>query len=137
MSVAEAELYVVPDEGIIDLFLMLDAVNQEVANVGEMLTIIRPDLINDMSLGGDLMILSWLKVAQQFRGNKLGHAVLKAILSTIGRSSVTVILDASPARTTGSPEERALRPSSCERRIAPVLGEFRLSAGPRRPPGVR
>ena len=41
VSVGEAELYIVPDAGIIDLFLTLDAVNQEVANVGEMLTINR------------------------------------------------------------------------------------------------
>ncbi|MDQ0029947.1 hypothetical protein [Arthrobacter bambusae] len=105
VSVGEAELYIVPDAGTIDLFLTLDAVNQEVANVGEMLTINRPDLIDDMSLGGDLMILSWLKVAPKFRGNKLGHVILNAILSTIGRSSVKVILEATPALTDNGPME--------------------------------
>jgi hypothetical protein len=37
-----ARLYVVPDAGIIDLFLTLDALNQDVDNIGEMLTVNRP-----------------------------------------------------------------------------------------------
>lgn len=105
VSVGEAELYIVPDAGIIDLFLTLDAVNQEVANVGEMLTINRPDLIRDMSLGGDLLILSGLRVGPKYRGNKLGHAILKAILNTVGRSSTKVILEALPELTDHSPME--------------------------------
>lgn len=105
VTVGEVELYIVPDAGIIDLFLTLDAVNQEVANVGEMLTVNRPDLIRDMSLGGDLLILSWLKVAPKYRGKKLGHAILKAILSTVGRSCTKVILEATPALTNNGPME--------------------------------
>ena len=109
VTVGGAELYIVPDAGIIDLFLTLDAVNQEVAKVGEMLTVNRPDLIHEMSLGGDLLILSWLKVAPGFRGNKLGHSMLKAVLSSMGRSSTKVILEATPPLTDnglmeGSPE---------------------------------
>jgi GNAT superfamily N-acetyltransferase len=103
--VGKAHLYLVPDAGIIDLFLTLDAVNQEVAGVGEMLTLKRPDLIEDMALGGDLLIVSSLWIKPEFRGNKLGHAVLKAILGTIGRSAVQVILEAAPALTDGCPEE--------------------------------
>jgi GNAT superfamily N-acetyltransferase len=105
VPVGEAGLYIVPDAGIIDLFLTLDAVNQEVANVGEMLTVNRPDLIHEMSLGGDLVILSWLKVVPKYRGNKLGHAILKAVLSTIGRSSIKVILEAAPVLTDNGPME--------------------------------
>lgn len=63
VSVGKAELYVVPDAGIIDLFLTLDAVNQEVANVAEMLTFKRPDFLEEMALGGDLLILSSLQIA--------------------------------------------------------------------------
>jgi hypothetical protein len=37
-----ARLYVVLDAGIIDLFLTLDALNQDVDNIGEMLTVNRP-----------------------------------------------------------------------------------------------
>ncbi|WP_285243590.1 hypothetical protein [Pseudarthrobacter sp. fls2-241-R2A-127] len=105
VTVGEAELYVVPDAGIIDLFLTLDAVNQEVASIGEMLTVNRPDLIHEMSLGGDLLILSWLKVVPRFRGNKLGHSMLKAVLSTVGRSSTKVIIEATPPLTDNGPIE--------------------------------
>ncbi|MGO4186584.1 hypothetical protein [Pseudarthrobacter sp. TAF60_1] len=105
VTVAEAHLYLVPDAGIIDLFLTLDAVNQEVAGVGEMLMLKRPDLIEDMALGGDLLIVSSLRIEPEFRGNKLGHAVLKAILGTIGRSAVQVILQAAPAVADGAPGE--------------------------------
>ncbi|MDE8670395.1 hypothetical protein PY310_17595 [Pseudarthrobacter sp. H3Y2-7] len=105
VTVGEARLYLVPDPGIIDLFLTLDAGNPEVAGVGEMLTLKRPDLIEDMVLGGDLLIVSSLWIEPRFRGNKLGHAVLKAILGTIGRSTVQVILQAAPAPAEGVPEE--------------------------------
>jgi GNAT superfamily N-acetyltransferase len=105
VPVGEAELYIVPDAGIIDLFLTLDAVNQEVANAGEMLTINRPDLIDDLSLGGDLLLLSWLKIAPKYRGNKLGHAILKAIISTVGRSSAMVLVEAVPELTDNGPME--------------------------------
>lgn len=37
-----ARLYVFLDAGIIDLFLTLDALNQDVDNIGEMLTVNRP-----------------------------------------------------------------------------------------------
>ncbi|MET3172831.1 UNVERIFIED_ORG: GNAT superfamily N-acetyltransferase [Arthrobacter sp. UYCu721] len=105
VSVGEAHLYVVPDAGVIELFLTLDAVSQEVANVGEMLTINRPDLIEDMALGGDLLVLSSLRIAPKFRGNKLGHAILKAILCTVGRSASKVILEAAPVLTKDAPIE--------------------------------
>jgi hypothetical protein len=87
VTVGETELYIVPDAGIIDVFVTLDAVNQEGAHFGVMLTVNRPDLIDEMSLGGDLLILSWLKVLPRLRGNKLRHSILKAVLSSIGTSS--------------------------------------------------
>jgi hypothetical protein len=105
VKVGNAELYVVPDAGVIELFLTLDAVNQEVANVGEMLTIKRPDLIEEMGMGGDLLILSSLWIDPKFRGNKVGHSVLKSILGTIGRSAALVILEAAPVLSDGSTEE--------------------------------
>ncbi|HAG59442.1 MAG TPA: hypothetical protein DCL83_09025 [Arthrobacter bacterium] len=105
VTVGEAQLYVVPDAGIIDLFFTLDAVNQEVANVAEMLTIKRHDLIDEMALGGDLLILTSLRIAPKFRGNKLGHSILKAVLGTVGRSAAMVVLQAAPVLTDGSPEE--------------------------------
>jgi hypothetical protein len=105
VTVGKAHVYLIPDAGIIDLFLTLDAVNPEVANVGEMLSLKRPDLIEDMALGGDLLIVSSVWIEPKFRGNMLGHAVLKAILCTIGRSVAQVVLQASPASAIGAPEE--------------------------------
>ncbi|MGX9900792.1 hypothetical protein ACW0JT_14640 [Arthrobacter sp. SA17] len=105
VSVGEANFYIVPDAGIIDLFLTLDAVSQEVAKVGEMLTINRPDLIEDMALGGDLMVLSSLRISTRFRGIKLGHTILKAVLCTVGRSTSKVILEAAPLLTKKTPAE--------------------------------
>jgi GNAT superfamily N-acetyltransferase len=105
VTVGEAHVYLIPDAGIIDLFLTLDAVNQEVASIGEMLTLKRPDLIEDMVLGGDLLIVSSLWIEPKFRGKKLGYAVLKAILSTVGRSAVQVILQAVPVPPPGDPGE--------------------------------
>lgn len=105
VNVGEAKLYVVPDAGIIDLFLTLDAVNQEVANVAEMLTVKRHDLIDEMALGGDLLILSSLRVAKKFRGNKLGHSILKAALGTVGRSAAMVVLQAAPVLSDGGSVE--------------------------------
>ncbi|MHA7297716.1 hypothetical protein [Pseudarthrobacter sp. MDT3-1] len=104
-EVGYADVYLVPDAGLIDLFFTLDAVNQEVANVAEMLTIKRPDLIEDMEIGGDLMYLSSLWIDPKFRGNDLGHAALKAIIGTIGRSAALVVLLAAPVLTDNGPEE--------------------------------
>lgn len=105
VEVGYADVYVVPDAGLIDLFLTLDAVNQEVANVAEMLTIKRPDLLEEMGIGGDLLYLSSLWIDPKFRGNDLGYAALKAIIGTIGRSAAMVVLLASPVLTDGGPEE--------------------------------
>lgn len=116
--------------GITDLFNTLDAVNQEVANVWEMLTAKRPDLVEDMALGGDLLILSSLRIVPKFRGNRLDHAVLKAILGTVGRSAAMVILEAAPvltarARDEGGPGMNPPRP--------PYGSTGRASASRRRP----
>jgi len=80
-------------------------VNQHVAAVGEMLTINRPDLVKELALGGDLLILSKLHVAKEFRTNKLGHEILKAVLSSVGRSASKVILEAVPAPAENAPAE--------------------------------
>lgn len=105
VTVGKAQLYVVPDAGIIDLFLTMDAVNQKMANIAEMLTIKRPDLLKEMALGGDLLVLSSLEIEPKFRGNKLGHAVLKAILGAVGRSTALVIVEAAPLLNKAAPEQ--------------------------------
>jgi GNAT superfamily N-acetyltransferase len=46
-----------------------------------------------------------LWIDPEFRGHKIGHAVLKAILGTVGRATALVILQASPVLTDGGPEE--------------------------------
>lgn len=101
VHVGDARFSIVPDAGTIDLFMTLDAVNQELAGVAEMLTNERPDLMPNagMDLGGDLLVLSSLWVDPQFRGHKIGHSVLKAILGTVGRGTSLVILQAAPVLT--------------------------------------
>jgi GNAT superfamily N-acetyltransferase len=107
VHVGDARFSIVPDAGLIDLFMTLDAVDQELANVAEMLTVERPDLMPDaeMELGGDLLVLSSLWIDPAFRGHKLGHAILRAILGTVGRAAALVILQASPVLTDDGPEE--------------------------------
>lgn len=45
IPVGKAHLSIIPDAGMIDLFDTLDAVDQQLANVAEMLTVERPDLM--------------------------------------------------------------------------------------------
>jgi hypothetical protein len=109
VRVGKAHLTIVPDAGLIDLFDTLDAVDQQIANVAEMLTVERPDLMPNtgMELGGDLMVLSSLWIHPRFRGHKLGHAVLKAIIGTVGRAAALVILEAAPVLTDDGPMEES------------------------------
>ncbi|MBT2549733.1 hypothetical protein [Arthrobacter sp. ISL-65] len=107
VHVGDARFVVVPDAGMIDLFMTLEAVDQELANVAEMLTVERPDLMPNagMDLGGDLMVVSSLWIAPEYRGRKLGHAILKAILGTAGRATSLVILQAAPVLADDGPVE--------------------------------
>ena len=107
VHVGDARFTVVPDAGLIDLFDTLDAVDQELANVAAMLTTERPDLMQEagMELGGDLLVLSSLWIDPKYRGHKLGHAVLKAILNTVARATALVVLQAAPVLADGGPEE--------------------------------
>lgn len=107
VHIGDARFAVVPDAGLIDLFDTLDAVDQELANVAEMLTTERPDLMlaAGMELGGDLLVLTSLWIDPKYRGHKLGHAVLKAILNTVGRATALVVLEAAPVLTDDGPQE--------------------------------
>lgn len=105
VHVGDATVRIVPDAGTIDLIDIMDAVDSEVMAVAEMLFNERPDLIEDLESGGDLLILSSLWVDPRFRGNKIGHTVLKAILGTVGRAAALVVLQAAPVLGEGGPEE--------------------------------
>lgn len=107
VHVGDARFTIVPDAGLIDLFYTLDAVDQELANVAEMLTTERPELMPNagMELGGDLLVLSSLWIDPAYRGHKLGHAVLRAILGTVGRATALVVLQAAPVLTDDGPVE--------------------------------
>lgn len=107
VQVGKAHLSIVPDAGLIDLFDTLDAVDQMLANVGEMLTTERPELMPNagMELGGDLMVLHSIWIDPRFRGHKLGHKILKAILGTVGRATALVVLQASPVLADDGPVE--------------------------------
>lgn len=96
--VGDAGVSIVLDAGMIDLPMTMAAVGQEMADVADMLTTQRPDLMPNagMDRGGDLLVLTSLWVDPQFRGHRIGHAILKAILGTVGRSSALVVLQALP-----------------------------------------
>lgn len=95
-----AVVYLVPRAGMINLDLILGAVDRELAGVAELLTAVRPELVADyLQDGGDLMIVSALEVAPGFRGHRLGYTVLNAILKTVGRAVDLVVLRAVPVPT--------------------------------------
>ena len=83
----------------------MDAVDSEAMGVAEMLFNERPDLIEDLEAGGDLLILSSLWIDPRFRGNKIGHTVLKAILGSVGRVAALVVLQAAPVLSDDGAEE--------------------------------
>jgi hypothetical protein len=93
----------------------MDAVDSEMMGVAEMLVHEKPQLLQtSLRLGGDLLVLSSMSVESRFRGNRTGHAMLRAILGTIGRNTALVILEAAPvmdddAPLEGSPQHVAAR----------------------------
>ncbi|TSE15041.1 hypothetical protein B1A87_003035 [Arthrobacter sp. KBS0703] len=126
VHVGDARFSIVPDAGMIDLFMTLDAVDQDLANVAEMLTIERPDLMPNagMDLGGDLLVLSSLWIDPQFRGHKIGHAILKAILGTVGRATELVILQAAPVLTDDGPQEGSPEHSAAKAALRRYWADF-------------
>ena len=107
-TIGSAVVYTVPDAGLIDLFNTLDAVDQELASFGEVLGIMRPDLLEEAGMkdfGGDLLILSSLEIGPDYRGQRLGHHVLRAILATIGRNAGLIALRAAPLLEDDGPDE--------------------------------
>lgn len=107
VHVGDARFTIVPDAGLINLFDTLNAVDQKLAKIAEMRTIDRPDLMPEagMELGGDLLVLSSLWIDPAYRGHKLGHAILRVTLCTVGRAAALLILHASPVLTDDGPSE--------------------------------
>jgi hypothetical protein len=115
VHVGAASFRIVPDAGTIHLLDTMDAVDQEVMLLAEMLFHERPDLMHSagMDVGGDLLLLSSMMVEPRFRGNRMGHAILRAFLGTVARNTALVILEAAPLTDDGleegSPEHAAAR----------------------------
>ncbi|MFC9352876.1 hypothetical protein [Arthrobacter sp. NPDC057013] len=115
VHVGGAFVRIVPGAGDIDLLYTMDAVDSEMMGVAEMLVNDKPLLLeSSMRLGGDLLVLSSMTVEPRFRGSRTGHAMLRAILDTVGRNTALVILEAAPlldddAPLEGSPEHAAAR----------------------------
>lgn len=105
VHVGDARVRIIPDAGAIDLLDTMDAVDSEAVGVAEMLLNERPDLIEELESGGDLVILSFLWIDPKFRGDKIGHTVLRAILGTVGRAAALVVLQAAPVLNEDGPEE--------------------------------
>ncbi|NMR32330.1 hypothetical protein [Crystallibacter degradans] len=107
-SIGSAVAHTVPDAGLINLFDTLDAVDQELASFGEVLGIMRPDVLEEAGMtvfGGDLLILSNVEIKPDYQGQKLGHHVLHAVLETIGRNTDLVVLRAAPLLEDDAPDE--------------------------------
>lgn len=94
VHVGGAMFYIVPDVSEIDLVDTLDALSQELYNVGHMLVHERPDLLPAMQ--PDLLYLQSVQVKPEFRGHRVGHTILEAILATVGRGVGTVVLMPAP-----------------------------------------
>ena len=126
VHVGKAHLSIVPDAGLIDLFDTVDAVDQILANVGEMLTAKRPALMisSGMELGGDLLVLHSLGIDPKFRGHKLGHKILKAILGAVGRATALVILEASPVLDDGGPVEGSPEHTAAEEALRRYWADY-------------
>jgi hypothetical protein len=106
-SVGSALVYTVLDAGLIDLFNTLK-VHRRLASFGEVLGVLRPDLLAEAGMrdfGGDLMILASLLIKPEYRGQWLGHHVLWAVLDTIGRSVALVVLRVAPRIKDDGPQE--------------------------------
>lgn len=47
----------------------------------------------------------WCSHPCTFRGNRIGHSILKAVVNTVGRASTLVVLQAAPVPGDGAPDE--------------------------------
>lgn len=134
VPVGSAAAYVIPDAADQpDIFMALDPHSQELAELGEMLRQVRPDLIEalDMSWAGDLLYLSYVELEEVHRGHGLGQAVLDGILDGIGRYTGLVVLQAAPVLGDGAPEEGSLLHRSAKRSLARYWSKagFETAAG--------
>lgn len=74
-----------------------------------------------MDLGGDLPVLSWLYVDPAFRGNKLGHSILKAILGAAG-GAVSLVVPQTPRSSAMKHQWKAARGTPRRRRRCAATG---------------
>lgn len=121
VPVGKAGVYVIPDAADQhSIFMALDPHSQELANLGEMLEVVRPDLLEalDESWGRDLLYVSFVELEPSHRGHRLGHAVLDGILDGIGRYTGLVVLRAAPVLGNDSPEEGSLAHRTAKRSLA-------------------
>jgi hypothetical protein len=101
-QVGQVVAYILPEPGRVDL---LEAFSKELQDVAEMLVQRRPDLLQalEQGAGRDVMLVSTLDIAPEFRGEHIGHDVLRAVLGAIGRSVGLVIQQAKPLQVDGEP----------------------------------
>ena len=109
---------IVPDAGGLDLLYTMDAVDSEMMGVAEMLAHERQDLTaSSLKRGGDLLVLSSMTVEPRFRGNRTGHARLRAILGTVGRNTALVILEAAPLLGDDAPLEGSRKHLAAKKKL--------------------
>jgi hypothetical protein len=118
VTVAEANVYVIPEVGDVNLFETLDAHSAELSQFAEAFISAGSDpsqlsIEGQPVLEGDLMIVSWMSVQPRFRGHRAGHQVLKAVLDAIGRGTVVTVLRAAPGFQDGVEEGSAKHRMEC------------------------
>lgn len=127
VTVAEAQVYVIPEVGDVNLFETLDAHSAELAQFAEAFMAAgsgpsKLSIEGEPVLEGDLMIVSWVSVQPRFRGHRAGHQVLKAILGAIGRGTVVTVLHAAPGLNDDTDEGSLKHRREC-RALAKYWGE--------------
>lgn len=130
IKIGEAALCVVPDVGDISLFMTLDAIDSETFGFAEALIAAgspargRGIVLNGESIDGDLVLLSSVHVIPEFRGHRVGHAILQGALRVIGRNAGLVMLQAAPVLSDGDAAEGSLAHKRVSRALVRYWGEL-------------
>lgn len=129
--VGRGRVYVIPDATDIDLFEVLDAHSQELADLASMLLTDRPDLLDALaaSTRRDLMYLADLEIRREFRGQGLGRHVVRGVLEAVGRGVGLVVLLAAPRPSDEMDDTEVHDGGSGQRRANRSLARYWQAAG--------
>ena len=122
-QVGQVVAYILPEPERVDL---LESFSKELQDVAEMLVQRRPDLLQalEQGAGRDVMFVSTLDIAPAFRGDHIGHDVLRAVLGAIGRSVGLVVLQAKPVQIDGEPAQGSPEYEAAKEALTKYCMEF-------------